>query len=367
MAESTEQSDKTEDATPKRLEDARQKGQVAMSSEVIVALALLAALGAFYMAGPLLWSESKSVIRDAFSQLPAAAAEEGTKVYFLSLVEAASWRFLPLLLAFIAPLYVVAAVAGYAQIGIRVTPQALEVDVSKLSPIKGVKKVFSMRGVVRTGLAIAKLTFISLAVYGALWVQWDGITALTAMELPIVLARSTVMMGKVAAAGIAAAIVLAVIDFAYQRYQHTKDNRMSKKEVKDENKNTEGDPQLKARIRATQREMASNRMMQDVPEASVVITNPTHFAVALKYDPSDPHRAPIVVAKGMDLIAQNIKRVAAEAGVPVVESPPLARGLHRLVEIGEEIPEDLFEAVAKILAFVLNPENAHKQSAGAVN
>ncbi len=367
MAESTEQSDKTEEATPKRLEDAREKGQVAMSTEVVVALALLAALGGLYMAGPLLLDESKSVVRDAFTQLSSTAAEEGTKAYFLSLVDAATWRFLPAMLAFIAPLYIGAAIAGYAQIGIRVTPKALEIEVGKLSPIKGMKKVFSMRGVVRTGLAIAKLTFVSVAVYGALWIQWDGITALTAMELPVVLARSTVIMGKVAAAGIAAAVLLAVVDLAYQRYQHSKDNRMSKKEIKDENKNTEGDPQLKARIRATQREMASNRMMQDVPDASVVVTNPTHFAVALKYDPNDPHRAPIVVAKGMDLIAQNIKRVAAEADVPVIESPPLARSLHRMVEIGDEIPEELFEAVAKILAFVLNPERAHQQTAGAVN
>ena len=367
MAESAEQSDKTEEATPHRLEEAREKGQVAMSSEIVVALALLAAVGAFYMAGPLLWAEGKSVVRDVLSQIPASAAEQSTKLYFVGMMEAATWRFLPLVLAFIGPMYVVALLGGYAQIGVRVTPKALNMELSKLSPAKGVKKVFSMRGVVRTGMAIGKITFISVAVLSALWLQRDGITALTALDLNLVLARVVVMLGKAAMAGVATAIVLAVVDLVYQRFQHAKDNRMSKKEIKDENKNTEGDPQLKARIRATQREMASNRMMQDVPDATVVVTNPTHFAVALKYDPSDPHRAPVVVAKGMDLVAQAIKRIAGEANVPVIESPPLARSLHRLVEIGDEIPEDLFEAVAKILAFVLNPEQTRQHSAGAVN
>lgn len=367
MAETTEQSDKTEEATLKRLEDSREKGQVAMSTEVIVALALAAGVGGFYMAGPLLWDESKSVVRDSIGQISRSAAEEGTKLYFIGYVEAATWRFIPLLLAFIAPMYIVAVLSGYAQIGIRVTVKAIEADISKLSPLKGMKKVFSMRGVVRTGLAIGKIIFISVAVYSALYLQWDGITALTAGDLRLVISRTVVILGKVAMAGIGAAIVLAVVDFVYQRHQHTKDNRMSKKEVKDENKNTEGDPQLKARIRATQREMASNRMMQDVPQASVVVTNPTHFAVALKYDPNDPHSAPIVLAKGMDLVAQAIKRIASEAGVPVIESPPLARGLHRMVEIGDEIPEELFEAVAKILAFVLNPEQSRQQIPAGVN
>jgi flagellar biosynthetic protein FlhB len=261
----------------------------------------------------------------------------------------------------------VSLLGGYAQIGVRVTPKAVNMDLSKLSPIKGMKKVFSMRGVVRTGLAIGKITLISTAVLSALWLQRDGITALTALDLNLVLARVVVILDKAAMAGVVAALILAVVDLAYQRFQHAKDNRMSKKEVKDENKNSEGDPQLKARIRAVQRELASNRMMQDVPEATVVVTNPTHFAVALKYDPLDPHRAPVVVAKGMDLVAQTIKRIAAEAGVPVIESPPLARGLHRMVEIGEEIPEELFEAVAKILAFVLNPEQARQQPVGSMN
>lgn len=364
MAE-TEQSDKTEDATPKKLEDAREKGTVAMSSEVIVALALLGAVGAFATAGPLLWAEGKGLVREVFAKLAGTAMEYPNKLYFVNLIEAATWRFLPIVLAFIAPLYVISVLSGYSQIGFRITPKALEIEIGKLNPMKGLKKIFGMRGVVRTGLAIGKITFVSISVYGALYVQWDGFAALTAMDLGVVLARSITILGKTALAGIAAAIVLAVVDFAYQRFQHIKDNRMSKKEIKDENKNTEGDPQLKARIRATQREMASNRMMQDVPDASVVITNPTHFAVALKYDPNDPHKAPVVLAKGMDLIAQAIKRVAVENGVPIVESPPLARGLHRLVDIGDEIPEDLFEAVAKILAFVMNPEHA-RQTAGSV-
>ncbi|MCA9000992.1 MAG: EscU/YscU/HrcU family type III secretion system export apparatus switch protein, partial [Planctomycetes bacterium] len=326
-----------------------------------------AAVGAFYTVGPMLWMEGKDVVRDAMAQLPASALEQGTKYYFVGLIEAASWRFLPIALAFIGPLYLVAMLGGYSQIGVRVTPKAVNMDLSKLSPLKGMKKVFSMRGVVRTGLAIGKITAISVAALSALWMQRDGITALTAMDLPVVLARVVVILGKAAMAGVAAALILAVVDLAYQRFQHAKDMRMSKKEIKDENKNTEGDPQIKARIRAVQREMAANRMMQDVPEATVVVTNPTHFAVALKYDPTDPHKAPIVVAKGMDLVAQTIKRIAAEAGVPVIESPPLARSLHRLVEIGDEIPEELFEAVAKILAFVLNPQLTRPNMAGTVN
>jgi flagellar biosynthetic protein FlhB len=270
-------------------------------------------------------------------------------------------------LAVVLPVYVLSLAIGYGQAGFRITPKAVAFDLNKLNPIKGAQKILGPRGWVRTGLASLKIALISTAVVAMLYVQRDQLVVLVGLEVSTVLSRAIRILGKAALAGIAAALLLALIDLIYQRFQHGKDLRMSKKELKDEAKNTEGDPQVRARIRSVQREMARRRMMDDVPKATVVVTNPTHYAVALKYEEGQADRAPVVVAKGLDEVAQNIKRIAREAGVPIVEDKPLARGLHRMVDIGDEIPEELFEAVAKVLAFVLHPERNRETVGGNVS
>ncbi|HPF13127.1 MAG: flagellar biosynthesis protein FlhB [Planctomycetes bacterium] len=365
MADSTEQSEKTEEATPRRIEDAREKGQVAMSNEMVVAMGLLAALLALAWVGPTLLTTSQGLVKETLDGLARAEWRTADELTFVQMMQSAGRRFILPALGVILPVYVLSLAMGYGQIGFRLTPKAVELDWGKLSPAKGIKKIIGLRGWVRTGMATLKISAISVAMVVALYVQREKLTSLVGLDLTVVLSEVVRMLGRVALAGIAVAILIGVLDYAYQRFQHAKDMRMSKKELRDELKSSDGDPQVKARIRAIQRESARRRMMTDVPTATLVITNPTHFAVALRYDENDPNRAPWVVAKGMDLVAQNIKRIAKEAGVPIIEDPPLARGLHRMVEIGDEIPEDLFEAVARVLAFVLNPQGNRAYSGGS--
>lgn len=360
MADDQQQGEKTEEATPKKREDARDKGQVAMSNEFVVAMGLLAGVTGMYFAGPMLLGAGENLVRASMREIATGGPQEGESVFFVQSLQSASRRFLLPFLALILPVYLLSLLVGYGQAGFRITPKAVEMDWNKLNPIKGAQKMFGARGWVRTGLATLKITLISTAVVAAIFVQRGQLVSLVALDLPTALAETASILARAALAGVAAALLLAVIDLAYQRFQHSKDLRMTKKEVRDEAKNTEGDPQIRARIRSVQREMARRRMMTEVPNATVVVTNPTHFAVALKYEEGNADRAPWVVAKGLDEVAQNIKRIAREAGIPIVEDKPLARGLHRMVEIGDEIPEELFEAVAKVLAFVLHPDRARQ-------
>ncbi len=355
MSDSPEKSEKTEEASPKRLEDAREKGQVAMSNEVVVGFGLLAGLGTVASVGPTLWGDGKNLVRDSLMDLnkPGLTLMDGPAL--MQGLASGAMRVIPSTLAVIIPVYLLSLMVGYGQIGFRMTPKAVAFDPNKLNPIKGMQKILGPRGWVRTGLAILKITMISIAVWMGFWTQRDGLGGLVGLDLITALTRIVGIIFQAALSGAAMALLIGLLDLIYQRFQHSKDNRMSKKEVKDESKSLDGDPQIKAKIRAVQREMSRNRMMQDVPEATLVVTNPTHFAVALKYDDKNSDRAPYVVAKGMDLVALHIRKVATDAGVPIIEDKPLARGLHRMVDIGDDIPEELFEAVAKVLAFVMNP------------
>ena len=366
MADDQQQGEKTEEATPKKREDAREKGQVAMSNEFVVAMGLLMGVGAMYMAGPSLLGASESVVRSSIREIGQGGLQDGELAFFVKALRDASQTVLVPFLALVLPVYVLSLMIGYGQVGFRLTPKAVEIDWNKLNPVKGAQKMFGARGWVRTGLASLKVVLIMTSVVAAIYVQRGSVVALTGLDLTTALSATMRILALAALAGVIAAILLAVVDLVFQRFQHSKDLRMTKKEVRDETKNTEGDPQVRARIRNVQREMSRRRMMADVPHATVVITNPTHFAVALKYEEGNSDRAPYVVAKGLDEVAQNIKRVAREAGVPIVEDKPLARGLHRMVEIGDEIPEELFEAVAKVLAFVLQPERARANAEHAL-
>jgi flagellar biosynthetic protein FlhB len=221
--------------------------------------------------------------------------------------------------------------------------------------MQGWSKVFSSRGVVRTATSFTKTLLVTAATTWMAWHDVPKIAALAGSELGPVLAAMGTVFTHCALAALIAIVLIAAFDLFYQRWQHGRDLRMSRKDIQEEMKSTDGDPQVKARIRTIQREMARRRMMSEVPKATVVITNPTHFAVALRYDREGDEargKAPILVAKGVDDVAQKIKAVAREAGVPLHEDVPLARALHAQVEIGQEIPEALFQAVAGVLAYV---------------
>lgn len=352
MADQPDRDQKTEEATPRRRQEAREKGQVALSAELIAGITLLTWVGAFLMMGP---STARGVAT-SLSRLIQGVGTVGVDSWDLAgasvIVQGVGYDTLGILAALVLPLFVMGIFVAYAQVGFQITPKALSMDLARINPIKGVGRLFSARSAMRTGMALAKILAIVAVMLSVAWFQMDRIEALAANDLGPSLAGTGSIILRCALGGIAAILALALVDLVFQRFQHDRDLRMSKQELKEESKQTEGDPHLKARIRSVQREMASQRMMQDVPKATVVVTNPTHYAVALKYDRDAGSMAPKVVAKGVDLIAQNIKRVAQEHDVLCYEDVPLARALYAQCEIGDDVPVELYEAVASVLAYV---------------
>ena len=365
MAEETEKHEKTEDATPRKRQEAREKGQVALSTELLVALGLCVGFAAVAYGGGAIASASGGLIERSLATLAVDATSDLSAERSAALVAGGFELLLAPALAVIVPLLVTAVIAGYVQVGFQVTPQAIAWDLARLNPLKGWSRIASRRSLVRSTLALAKILVITTAMVTVAAGDVGGIAALCGSDLGPMLAGLGTVVAHCAVAGLVAIVAIAVVDFGFQRWQHESDLKMSKKEIKDEARSTEGDPHIKGKIRQIQREMARRRMMADVPTATVVVTNPTHYAVALRYERADPAlgegarpRAPRVVAKGVDLVAQRIKAVAAEAGVPAYEDVPLARALHAQVEIGQEIPEALYQAVASVLAYVYRLEAA---------
>jgi flagellar biosynthetic protein FlhB len=353
MAKEGESGEKTEEATPRRREEAREKGQVALSSELVSALSLGTALGAFLLLGGPLMQTLGSLVQASLKDLGTVGVETLDIARAEELLKHAGEEGTGILLLFAAPLLVVAALVGFGQVGFHIAPKAIEMDLGKLNPIKGLTRMFSMKSVVRTLMAVAKLCVIGGTIVFTATTQVDNISSIDSRDLgPVLVAVGEIVL-KAVVGGLLAIAVIGLIDLLYQRWQHEQELLMTKQEIKEEYKNVDGDPHIKARIRQVQREMASRRMMADVPDATVVVTNPTHYAVALKYERSAADgRAPYVLAKGVDHVAQQIKKVAAESGVLLFENVPLARALHAQCEIGDEVPEDLFEAVASVLAYV---------------
>ncbi|NGZ28766.1 MAG: flagellar biosynthesis protein FlhB [Magnetococcales bacterium] len=348
MAEDSDDDARTEEPTSKRLEEARSRGQVISSKEVSTALLLLSAYLLFVYQGEKLWHalQSKMVF---FLRIPIQSDITSTGVTVL-LRDVVIEVFMDLL-PFFAVFVLMAFVGAFIQHGWLFTWQTIAPSFSKINPLEGVKRLFSIRSVVEAFKSLLKMGVISIAVYLALRddaLTVINLTATTFQNVVEFLASDSMdVLWRVTLAF----IFLALLDFIYQRYDYYKSLRMTKQEVKDEYKQMEGDPQIKGRIRQLQRDMANRRMMQEVPKADVVITNPTHYSVAIKYVPKEMN-APKVVAKGMGEIALRIRELAKENNVPLVEDPPLARTIYREVELEKFIPPDLFKAVAQVLAYV---------------
>jgi len=359
MSDGSNDAERTEEATPKKREDAREKGQVALSQDVVSALSLGAAGGLLYLGGSALAHDAGALIRASTEKLGQLGSAEVSVESWAGLVQSAFTSMALPAAIVVAPMLAIGVFAGYGQVGFQFSPKALEWELSRLSPSSGWKKIAGLKGVVRTLQSSIKIVLVGGAAAWAAWASMDEMSMLAGAPLGSVLSGLGGVLARVAGAAVGMFAFLAGIDVLYQRWQHDQDLRMTREEVRQEHKNAEGDPHVKARIRETQRRIARQRMMSDVPKASVVITNPTHFAVALRWDgdPADEKsgaRAPIVVAKGVDLVAKRIKEVAREAQVPIREDVPLARALHAQCEIGEEIPADLYQAVAAVLAQVWN-------------
>ncbi|MFN0244924.1 MAG: flagellar biosynthesis protein FlhB [Planctomycetota bacterium] len=359
--EDDDKQDKTEDATPRKRQEAREQGQVPLSTETIVAVMLCLTLIAITFAGGGLARAVAELIESTLAMLGAHGRDEMSIASASALVgDSARSMLLPCALV-IVPIVAAGALSAYAQIGVAITPKAISWNLTKLNPLRGLSRLFNARSLMRAGLSLMKIVLIGTVVGVIAWQRVPGVVALTGSDLGPWLAG----LGRVAFACSMGALItvcaLAAIDLLYQRWQHERDLRMSRKDLKNEAKSNEADPQIKARVRQVQRELARRRMMSEVPKATVVVTNPTHYAVALRYEAAPStgpdgkarvRRAPYVVAKGVDHVAQRIKEVARDAGVLCYEDIALARALHAKVDIGDEIPETFYQAVAGVLAYV---------------
>jgi flagellar biosynthetic protein FlhB len=267
------------------------------------------------------------------------------------------WILAMALAPLLAVIFLIAFAVTAGQVGFHISTKALTPDLNRLNPIKGMGKLVSIRSVVKLLTGLMKMAAVGGVVALVLYTEVPQIIALlknlsvtgnTTPQVAAFIAQETLLLGLYASITL---VALAVIDYSYQRWQHTEDIKMTKQEVKDDHKLAEGSPEIKARVRRVQREMTRKRMLAAVPSATVVITNPTHFAVALKYERGQS--APEVVAKGADHLAARIRTLAREHGVPIVENPPLARSIYGRAEVGDRIPAELFEAVAEVLAYLI--------------
>jgi flagellar biosynthesis protein FlhB len=348
MAAEDSDMEKTEDASPKRLEKAREDGDVPRSRELAACAVLFTSGMAIMMLSRPLGDAMKNVLRQGLSIDRSMAFEPQLLiVHMVKVIEQAMWAFLPL-----AVIIVSIAVAAPILVGGWVMSQkSLVPNFGKLNPMKGLANLFSKNSLVELVKSIAKTVLVASVGYAI--VKKDLQPMLGLSQMPLELSIGTVADYMVTGfLTIASALVLiAVIDVPYQLYQYAQKHKMTKQELKDEAKESEGSPEIKGRIRQQQREMARRRMMSNVPKADVVITNPTHYAVAIRYKEGE-NGAPIVVAKGVDVIAQKIKEIAAEHEIMTLESPKLARALYAHAELEREIPQTLYSAVAEILAYV---------------
>ncbi|MBJ9968599.1 flagellar type III secretion system protein FlhB [Burkholderia seminalis] len=340
--------DKTEAATPRRREKAREEGQVARSRE-LASFALLAAgfYGAWLLAGPS-GAHLQSMLRGAFTFDRATAFDTNR---MLSAAGSASLEGLTALLPILALTGLAALLAPMALGGWLISQKTFELKFDRLNPISGLGRIFSIQGPIQLGMSIAKTLVVGGIGGIAIWRSKDELLGLATQPLGVALPDALHLVAVCCGTTVAGMLVVAALDVPYQIWQYNKKLRMTKEEVKREHRENEGDPHVKGRIRQQQRAIARRRMMAAVPKADVVVTNPTHFAVALQYTDGEM-RAPKVVAKGVNLVAARIRELAAEHNVPLLEAPPLARALYHNVELEREIPGSLYSAVAEVLAWV---------------
>ena len=340
---------KTEKATPKRREEARKKGQVARSHDLSGAAVLLFGIAALAITGPATFSKLGDVMRQGLSQSgqgPHLATRDG-------LSSLAMWAFTSVATT-VAPVALAAVTGGllanFAQNRPRLSSAAIKPQWGKLNPKNGFKRLFGTQALFETGKSIVKMSVVALAAFVAVWGRKSELASLSGQPPGAIVHAMATTALQLALYVAGAFMLVAIVDYMWQRYQFEKNLRMSKDEVKQESRQQDVAPEVRSAIRRRQYAQARKRMIADVATADVVVTNPTHFAIALRYDGSTP--APEVVAKGADLVAKTIRSAADEHGVPIISNPPLARALFREVDLGRQIPDEFFQAVAEVLAFV---------------
>lgn len=342
--------ERTEKATPKKRREAREKGQVLKSQEISSVLLLISTFFGLKIFGSYMYD---NIIRFTNHVLTQYNEIEG-----LFTIKGINNMFLDIILItaqIVAPVAAIALIIGlasnYMQVGFLFTTKNLGIKLNRINPIEGFKRLFSAKSLVELVKSLIKIFIVGYVIFSYIYNEIKGIDKLFDMGLMAIITYlgDTTFGVVIRAAGVLA--LIAVLDYTYQWWDFEKNLKMSKKEIKEEYKQTEGDPHIKSKIKEKQRQMAMTRMMQDVPSADVIITNPTHYAIALKYD-KEKCDAPFVLAKGMNIVAENIKKIATESSIPMVENKPLAQALYKSVEIGDIIPEELYQAVAEVLAYV---------------
>jgi flagellar biosynthetic protein FlhB len=341
--------EKTEKATPKKREDARRKGQIARGAELPAALSFLGALVALKFASADIFGRMSIYFQSSAKTIAETRTLTDADVHIL-FIQAAK-----ILGIFLAPVVLVAFAAvlagNFAQGGLTLTGEALMPKANKFNPAQNIKRIFGLDSVVNLGKSLIKLVFLATIAYGVLSPIIEIAPTLVNAPLQSVTVKLGETLYSLAFRCGLALLLLACADYGYAWYKHEKSLRMSKQDIRDEYKSQEGDPMVKSQRRRAAREISQKRSMAEVPTASVIVTNPTHFAVALRYD-RNKDAAPIVVAKGADKIAAKIREIARENNVPLIENPPLARALFKAVEPNQIIPTEFFGAVAEILAYV---------------
>ena len=352
--------EKTEQPTPKKLEDAAKKGQIARSKDLGTAFVLIGSAVALLIFGKML----AMAILDIGQRLLRLNNKDIFEPNSMFTAWGAVGEHLVVPMAGIFAIILLAAFLGNTLLGgFNFSWQAAGPKLSKMDPLKGFKRMFGMQAAVELLKSILKVVVVVGIAYLLLKLFFDDIMALSLMSEPNNIESAMYFLAWLFLGLCASVSVIAVVDAPYQTWNHIRQLKMSLQEIKDEYKNSEGDPQIKARIRRTQMQMSMKRMMQEVPKADVIVTNPTHYAVALKYD-QGKFRAPVVVAKGVDDVALHIRKIAAEHKIPVIESPMLARSVYHTTELDHPIPEQLFAAVAQVLAYVFQL-NMYKKGKGS--
>lgn len=340
--------ERTEQATPKRLQEARDRGQVPRSRELGTAAVLLAAAGGMLAFGPHLLGGLMQTMRNGLA-LDRSLLMDSHALY--PLLAGALLHAMRLMVPLFLLLALAALLSSVVLGGISFSLQAIGFRWDRLDPLTGIGRVFSLYGLMELAKALVKFLIVAVVAVTVLWLESGSLMGLGAYSLHPALALTGRLVGWSFLAFAASLIVIAAADAPFQLWQHAKQLRMTQQEVRDESKDTEGQPDIKRKQRQLQRELAQRRMMQEVPKADVVVTNPTHYAVALRYD-QERMSAPRVVAKGKDLVAARIRETAAEHGVPVQSAPELARAIYFHTRLGQEVPTALYLVVAQLLAYV---------------
>lgn len=348
MSDEEDDSSKTEDPTPKKLEEARKKGQVAISREVNNWVMLFAGTLVVLAMGPGMMEEMLRIMRtyiESASDLPPVPG--GMQfVVVEALRETLKIIAMPLLF-----LVVAAFIGPFVQVGPLFAGEIIKMDISKISPAKGMARLFSMKSISEFVKGILKLTIVSAVGFIILKPFFGSIEHMVGLPIPAALSEMWTLILRMMIGILVVLFIIATLDLLYQKWEHNKKMRMTKQELKDEYRQSEGDPMVKAKLRQLRQQKAQARMMQAVPMADVIITNPTHYSVALKYDP-DKNEAPIVVAKGVNEVAMRIRELARENNIIILPNPPLARVLFDTVEVDDAVPAEHYKAVAEIISYV---------------